>query len=648
MSSPLPQHCPSPRELDDLELLLSGAVPGEPALGRPGSAFTLALPDDLAAAADARAGRPGGSAAGPRHPSRRRRLGARRADPAPVRPVPTALPHPRRDPRALRRPHRRPRHGSRHRRPARPARRPRPRAAARLRRPRHPRPLPRGAAPRDAAGGGVAARRRRGGRAARHPRRPRPRPRARRHRSRRPTPATTRSWGWPTAARCCPSSTTSSTPTSRRPTRSGSCCSSPASRAAASPRSPAPSSTGCSSRAAARSRASTATSCAAISRPVSRSPASDRETNIRRIGWVAAEIARHGGVWPSCSPIAPFDETRQQVRAMVDEAGGAFFLVHVATPLEECERRDRKGLYAKARRGEIPEFTGISSPYEEPDDADVRVDTTGRSIDDALADVLDRPRATAGYLDLATSPDPSSRRVALPPVVEPGERQRARVETPGRRRHPVVEPGERQRARVETPGPRPRRPHRTPHPLNVLFVCTANICRSPYMELTARHLAGDAAVTFASAGTHGFDDRADGPADGRRRSPSATSTPTGVPQPTAHAGPGARGRPRHHRRDRAPQLHPRRRPERLPQGLHARPAGARRCSRLEPGLAAARPAPRARRAARHRLGRPRRRRPLPPRSRRGRGVRPAHRHAPADVVPRLVASVRMPPVGEPT
>jgi sulfate adenylyltransferase len=113
----------------------------------------------------------------------------------------------------------------------------------------------------------------------------------------------------------------------------------------------------------------------------------DRETNIRRIGWVAAEISRHGGI-AICSPIAPFDETRRQVRAMVDEAGGAFVLVHVATPLEECERRDRKGLYAKARRGEIPEFTGISSPYEEPDDAAVRVDTTGRTIKDCLDDVL--------------------------------------------------------------------------------------------------------------------------------------------------------------------------------------------------------------------------------------------------------------------
>ena len=113
----------------------------------------------------------------------------------------------------------------------------------------------------------------------------------------------------------------------------------------------------------------------------------DRETNIRRIGWVAAEIGRHGGV-AICSPIAPYDRTRKQVRAMVEETGGAFVLVHVATPLEECERRDRKGLYARARRGEIPEFTGISAPYEEPTDAAVRVDTTGRTIEDALGDVL--------------------------------------------------------------------------------------------------------------------------------------------------------------------------------------------------------------------------------------------------------------------
>ncbi len=126
----------------------------------------------------------------------------------------------------------------------------------------------------------------------------------------------------------------------------------------------------------------------------------DRETNIRRIGWVAAEIARHRGV-AICSPIAPFDATRKQVRAMVEEAGGEFVLVHVATPLEECERRDRKGLYAKARAGEIPDFTGISSPYEEPEDATVRVDTTGRTIEDALGDVL-------AVLPFDLSPTPES------------------------------------------------------------------------------------------------------------------------------------------------------------------------------------------------------------------------------------------------
>ena len=164
----------------------------------------------------------------------------------------------------------------------------------------------------------------------------------------------------------------------------------------------------------------------------------DRETNIRRIGWVAAEISRHGGV-AVCSPIAPFDETRQQVREMVEDAGGAFFLVHVATPLEECERRDRKGLYAKARAGEIPEFTGISSPYEEPEDADVRVDTTGRTIDDALDDVLDALRDT-GYLDLTDTPAPrwlrcERQRATKPrPVGRAGRAaRRGRVETQRRR-----------------------------------------------------------------------------------------------------------------------------------------------------------------------------------------------------------------------
>jgi sulfate adenylyltransferase len=124
----------------------------------------------------------------------------------------------------------------------------------------------------------------------------------------------------------------------------------------------------------------------------------DRETNIRRIGWVAAEIARHGGV-AVVSPIAPFDSTRQQVREYVEDAGGTFFLIHVATPLEECERRDRKGLYAKARQGLIPEFTGISSPYDEPADADVRVDTTGHTVESALA-IVEKALEAAGLLDV--------------------------------------------------------------------------------------------------------------------------------------------------------------------------------------------------------------------------------------------------------
>ncbi|WP_206062939.1 adenylyl-sulfate kinase [Nocardioides piscis] len=225
----------------------------------------------------------------------------------------------------------------------------------------------------------------------------------------------------------------------------------------------------------------------------------DRETNIRRIGWVAAEIARHGGL-AICSPIAPFAETRADVRAMVEEAGGAFFLVHVATPLEECERRDRKGLYAKARRGEIPEFTGISSPYEEPEDAAVRVDTTGRSIDEALDDVLDALQE-AGHLDLrSTLPEVEEGR-RPEPEVEEGRRPEPEVEE-GRSPQPEVEEGRSPQPEVEEG----RRPVTKPQdPIHVLFVCTANICRSPFLEQTARALAGDAHITFASAGTHGFD-----------------------------------------------------------------------------------------------------------------------------------------------
>ena len=74
---------------------------------------------------------------------------------------------------------------------------------------------------------------------------------------------------------------------------------------------------------------------------------------------------------------------------MVAARGGRFVLVHVATPLEECERRDRKGLYAAARRGEIPDFTGISAPYDVPKGPDLLLDTTGREVDECASLVLD-------------------------------------------------------------------------------------------------------------------------------------------------------------------------------------------------------------------------------------------------------------------
>jgi sulfate adenylyltransferase len=122
----------------------------------------------------------------------------------------------------------------------------------------------------------------------------------------------------------------------------------------------------------------------------------DRDLNIRRIGFVATEVSRHGGI-AICAPIAPFAQTRAEVRADVEEVGD-FVLIHISTPLAECERRDRKGLYAKARRGEIPEFTGISSPYEVPVDADLRLDTSRMDPAEAVAAVWGL-LAARGYLE---------------------------------------------------------------------------------------------------------------------------------------------------------------------------------------------------------------------------------------------------------
>jgi adenylyl-sulfate kinase len=100
----------------------------------------------------------------------------------------------------------------------------------------------------------------------------------------------------------------------------------------------------------------------------------DRDTNIERIGWVASRLTRHGAA-VIVSAISPYEATRRKARALVEEVG-TFVEVYVATPVEECERRDVKGLYQRARAGEIPEFTGVSDPYEEPANPELRIDTT--------------------------------------------------------------------------------------------------------------------------------------------------------------------------------------------------------------------------------------------------------------------------------
>ncbi|MFD2173314.1 bifunctional sulfate adenylyltransferase/adenylylsulfate kinase [Rhodobacter lacus] len=111
-----------------------------------------------------------------------------------------------------------------------------------------------------------------------------------------------------------------------------------------------------------------------------------RDINIKRIGYVASEITKNGGI-AICAPIAPYTATRRAVREMI-EAYGAFVEVHVATPIEECEARDRKGLYKLAREGKIKEFTGISDPYEVPANPELAVDTTGVDVDHCAHQVI--------------------------------------------------------------------------------------------------------------------------------------------------------------------------------------------------------------------------------------------------------------------
>ncbi|MGA2643934.1 MAG: bifunctional sulfate adenylyltransferase/adenylylsulfate kinase [Candidatus Sulfotelmatobacter sp.] len=111
-----------------------------------------------------------------------------------------------------------------------------------------------------------------------------------------------------------------------------------------------------------------------------------RDINIRRIGYVASEITKNGGI-AICAPIAPYDATRKHVRQMIEPYGG-FILVHVATSVEVCEQRDRKGLYAKARAGILKEFTGISDPYEVPADAEVTINTGELSPEEAAQEII--------------------------------------------------------------------------------------------------------------------------------------------------------------------------------------------------------------------------------------------------------------------
>jgi adenylylsulfate kinase len=110
----------------------------------------------------------------------------------------------------------------------------------------------------------------------------------------------------------------------------------------------------------------------------------DRDTNVTRIGWVAGLLARNGVV-ALVPVIAPYADTRAAVRAAHEAAGATYLEVHVATPLDVCSTRDVKGLYAKARAGQVTNLTGVDDPYEPPPAPDLRLDTSGRSLAESVA-----------------------------------------------------------------------------------------------------------------------------------------------------------------------------------------------------------------------------------------------------------------------
>ena len=114
----------------------------------------------------------------------------------------------------------------------------------------------------------------------------------------------------------------------------------------------------------------------------------DRDTNIARIGWVASRLARAGAV-AVVSAISPYEEARRRARTLVEEHA-RFVEIHVATSLEVCAERDPKGLYKKARRGEIKNFTGIDSPYEEPETPELMLDTAVLTPEEAAGQIISR------------------------------------------------------------------------------------------------------------------------------------------------------------------------------------------------------------------------------------------------------------------
>jgi sulfate adenylyltransferase len=111
-----------------------------------------------------------------------------------------------------------------------------------------------------------------------------------------------------------------------------------------------------------------------------------RDINVQRIGFVASEITKNRGI-AVCAPIAPYASTRKEIRKAI-EAYGGFIEVHVSTPLEICEQRDRKGMYAKARAGLIKGYTGIDDPYETPENPEVRIDTSDIAPDEAAHQIV--------------------------------------------------------------------------------------------------------------------------------------------------------------------------------------------------------------------------------------------------------------------